>query len=192
MKPRQKPSVVIVYTGDGKGKTSASIGLVVRALGVGWRVAFVQFIKSWTVSEHKFFAKIQPLFGDQFVFYKGGKGFVNLGEHSAHDKKSGAEISFTEHRRAAQETLNFAQTCVSSGKFDLVVCDEINNAVVEKLITTDDLRALLDARNRKTSLCLTGRNWPAELNDRADIITNMTKTKHHFDEGFLANVGIDY
>lgn len=192
MTPRQKPSVVLVYTGDGKGKTSAAIGLAVRALGAGKRVAFIQFIKSWEVSEHKFFAKIQPLFGDQFVFFKGGKGFVNLGDHSAQDKKSGAEISLAEHQKAAQKTFQFAINCVSSGEFDLVICDEINNALAENLLTLDDFRELLDRRNARTSLCLTGRNWPQMFNDRADIITNMTKIKHHFDDGFFANEGIDY
>lgn len=192
MMQRQKSSVVIVYTGEGKGKTSAAIGLTVRGLGSGRRVAFVQFIKSWEVSEHKFFAKIQPLFGDQFVFFKGGKGFVNLGEHSAQDEKSGMEISLAEHRLAARKTFQFAMDCASSGEFDLVICDEINNALAEKLLSLDDFCDLFDRRNVRTSLCLTGRNWPEKLNDRADIITDMTKIKHHFDDGFLANKGIDY
>jgi cob(I)alamin adenosyltransferase len=75
---KTKQSVVIVYTGDGKGKTSASLGLLARGLGNDWRVAFIQFIKHWEVNEHKFIATIQKLFGDKLFFYKGGKGFYPL------------------------------------------------------------------------------------------------------------------
>ena len=74
-----KQSVVVVYTGEGKGKTSAGVGLLARALGTGWKVAFVQFIKHWQVGEHEFIARIEPVFGDKLLFYKGGKIFP---EHS--------------------------------------------------------------------------------------------------------------
>ncbi len=120
---KQKESVVVVYTGPGKGKTSASMGLMTRALGTGWSVAFIQFIKHWEVGEHKFIAKIQPVFKDNLYFYKGGKGFYNAGDLSAKD------ISEAEHKQAAQETYKEATKAASSGKFDLVICDEINNAV---------------------------------------------------------------
>src|SRR3989344_9160652 len=95
---RTKESVVIVYTGEGKGKTSASVGLMVRALGSGWRVAFIQFIKHWEVGEHQFIYKIEPVFGNKLLFYKGGKGFYNAGELSAKD------ISPAQHRKAARDT----------------------------------------------------------------------------------------
>ena len=80
---KTKESVVIVYTGDGKGKTTASLGLMVRALGNRSNVAFIQFIKYWGVSEHVFIRDIQRLFDDQLYFYKGGKGFYNAGDISA-------------------------------------------------------------------------------------------------------------
>ena len=79
---KTKDSVVVVYTGDSKGKTSASIGLMCRALGRGWRVAYVQFIKDWEVGEHTFIQRIEPVFKDTLTFYKGGKGFFNAGELS--------------------------------------------------------------------------------------------------------------
>jgi cob(I)alamin adenosyltransferase len=203
----KKTSVVLVYTGDGKGKTSAAIGLACRALGAGKRVAFVQFIKAWTVSEHRFFAQIasgfnekvvsdadavQGFSGETFTFFKGGKGFFHAGAESAKNKTTGEKISDDEHLRAARETYDFAKKCVLSGEFDLVVCDEINNAVNDGLISRDDLKQLIVERNPQTSLCLTGRNWPAELNEFADIITEMTKVKHHYDDGFLAEIGIDF
>jgi cob(I)alamin adenosyltransferase len=181
-----KPSVVVVYTGEGKGKTSASIGLMARALGTGWKVAFIQFIKHWQVGEHSFIDKIQPLFGDGLFFYKGGKGFYNAGELSAKN------VTPAEHKAAARETLTVASRAAKSGDFDLVICDEINNAVHEGLISTASVRKLIASRADKTSLCLTGRNFPKELLPLADIATNMTKIKHHFDEKFLANKGIDF
>ena len=183
---KTKDNVVVVYTGEGKGKTSASIGLMCRALGRGWRVAYVQFIKHWEVGEHTFIHKIQPVFDDDLVLYKGGKGFYNAGELSAKD------VTEDEHKKAARDTYEFALDCAKRGKYDLVVCDEINNAVQNGLIQKSDLENLIDLKAPKTSLCLTGRDFPQDLLPKVDIATNMTKIKHHFDEKFLANKGIDY
>lgn len=183
---KQKGAVVLVYTGNGKGKTSAAVGLMARALGRGWRVAFIQFIKTWPTGEHQFIEQIQPVFKDRLVFYKGGKGFYNAGELSE------AEVSPVEHRQAAADTYSFALTSVGSGQFDLVICDEINNAVHDGLLSQAELGQLLKSRRAQTSLCLTGRNFPEDLLDQVDIATNMAKVKHHFDDKFLANEGIDY
>jgi cob(I)alamin adenosyltransferase len=183
---QQKKSVVVVYTGSSKGKTSASIGLMARALGRGWKVAYIQFIKNWEVGEHTFIKKIQPLFADKLTFYKGGKGFYNAGELSAE------EVSDAEHKQAASKTYAFALECAINGEYGLVICDEINNAAHDGLITYVDLAKLLSDRHPKTSLCLTGRYFPEDLLPYVDIATNMTKIKHHFDDKFLANEGIDY
>lgn len=183
---KTKESVVVVYTGEGKGKTSASVGLMARALGNDWRVAFIQFIKTWKVGEHDFIHKIEPLFGKKLLFYKGGKGFYNAGELSAKD------VSAAEHKAAAQETYKQALKAAVSGKFDIVICDEINNALHHKLITKKQLEELIKNRSPKTSLCLTGRNFPQSLLGKVDIATNMTKIRHHFDKKFLANKGIDF
>ena len=183
---KHKDSVVIVYTGDSKGKTTASLGLMVRALGNRWNVAFIQFIKHWGVSEHVFIRDIQPLYKDQLHFYKGGKGFYQAGELSEQ------HITEEQHQQAALETYEEAVKCVSSGEYDLVICDEINNAVHDGLLTKKQLQALLEARSPKTSICLTGRNFPKSILKDVDIATNMTKIKHHFDDKFLANKGIDF
>ncbi len=181
-----KDAVVLVYTGEGKGKTSASLGLMARALGNRWDVAFIQFIKYWGVSEHVFIRDIQPLYKDQLYFYKGGKGFYDAGELSPQ------HVTPAQHKAAAAETLAEAMKAASSGEYNLVICDEINNATNEGLITVADLERLLDARAPTTSLCFTGRNFPKKLLNRVDIATDMTKIKHHFDDKFLANPGIDY
>lgn len=180
-----KDSVVIVYTGDSKGKTSASVGLMARALGNRWNVAYIQFIKYWGVGEHVFIRDIMPIYEDSLFFHKGGKGFYNAGELSEQ------HVSEDQHKQAAQETYNIALDCATSGKYDLVICDEINNAVHDGLLTEKQLETLLTKRGN-TSLCLTGRNFPESLLDHVDIATNMTKIKHHFDDKFLANKGIDY
>lgn len=181
-----KQSVVLVYTGDSKGKTSAGIGLMARALGNRWNVAFIQFIKYWGVGEHVFIRDIMPIFKDQLYFYKGGKGFYNAGDISA------AAITEEQHRQAARETYTEAYKAATSGSYHLVICDEINNAVHDGLLDVDDLEKLITDHAPNTSLCFTGRNFPESLLDRVDIATNMTKIKHHFDDKFLANKGIDY
>jgi cob(I)alamin adenosyltransferase len=183
---KTKDSVVVVYTGDGKGKTSASLGLLVRALGNRWNVAFIQFIKYWGVGEHVFIRDIQSIYKDQLYFYKGGKGFYKAGDLSEN------YISEEQHKSAALATFEEALAAVSSGKYDLVICDEISNALHDGLITKAQMKKLLTSRSSKTSLCLTGRNFPEDLLRYVDIATDMTKIKHHFDDKFLANKGIDY
>ncbi len=181
-----KESLVLVYTGEGKGKTTAAVGLMARALGNDWRVAFIQFIKEWEVSEHRFIAKIQELYADKLYFYKGGKGFYNARELSAKD------VTSAEHKQAAQATYQEALKAAQSGRFDLVVCDEINNALYHRMLSHKDVKQLIEGRSPKTSLCLTGRYFPDDLLSLADIATKMTKIKHHYDDKFLANQGIDY
>lgn len=182
----QKESVVIVYTGEGKGKTSASLGLLVRALGTRWQVAYIQFIKHWGVGEHVFIRDIMPLYKDQLHFYKGGKGFYKAGDLSPQ------HVTEAQHKQAAKETYDDALACASSGDYDLVICDEINNAAHDGLISLAQLKKLITGRATNTSLCLTGRDFPNQLLPLVDIATNMTKIKHHFDDKFLANKGIDF
>jgi cob(I)alamin adenosyltransferase len=149
-----KESVVIVYTGEGKGKTSAGLGLLMRALGNRWSVAFIQFIKYWGVGEHVFIRDIMPTYNDQLYFYKGGKGFYAAGELSEQ------QVSPDQHKQGL-----------------------LDASLLEKLITE---------RTQGTSLCLTGRNFPEKLLKYVDIATDMAKIKHHFDDKFLANKGIDF
>ena len=183
---KTKDSVVIVYTGDSKGKTTASLGLMTRALGNRWRVAFIQFIKYWGVSEHVFIRDIQPIYKDQLYFYKGGKGFYQAGDLSP------LHVSEDQHKAAAATTYDEALAAATGGDYDLVICDEINNAVNDGLLSQAQLKRLIDERNPATSLCFTGRNFPKALLDQVDIATEMKKIKHHFDDKFLANKGIDF
>ena len=183
---KTQSSVVIVYTGEGKGKTSAAVGLMARALGNNWRVAFIQFIKHWEVSEHVFIKQIQPLYQEKLFFYKGGKGFYNAGDLSAKN------VTAKEHKLAAKETFEVALNCATSGKYNLVICDEINNAVNNGLLSAKSVEKLIKSRDKDTSLCLTGRDFKLELLEYVDIASEMKKLKHHFDEKYLANKGIDF
>lgn len=183
---KRKPSVTIVYTGDGKGKTSAAIGLTCRSLGHGSKVVFVQFIKSWHVSEHDFFDKLALPYKDSFLFYQGGLGFYNAGSMSAQN------ITEDQHKKSAQQTYQKALHLVNSGEYQLVVCDEINNAVHDGLLEISDLEELINSKHKTTSLCLTGRNFPKELSKSIDILSDIRQVRHHFDDGFIANAGIDY
>lgn len=181
-----KDSVVLVFTGEGKGKTSAAVGLMARALGNRWNVAFVQFIKHWGVGEHTFIRDIAPVYKDQLLFYKGGKGFFDAGDISASD------VTPEQHKKAAEETYDVAFKAATSGEFQLVICDEINNAVHDGLLSESQLEVLIRKKHPKTSMCVTGRNFPDSLLSYVDIATDMTKIKHHYDDKFLANKGIDY
>jgi cob(I)alamin adenosyltransferase len=183
---QQKQSVVVVYTGEGKGKTSAGLGLVARALGTRWNVAFIQFIKHWGVGEHVFIRDIQDVYKDQLYFYKGGKGFYAAGDLSPQ------HVTKQQHLDAAKETYDEAYKCATSGQYQLVVCDEINNAVHDGLLKKSQLKKLITSRAPETSLCITGRDFPKDLLPLVDIATNMTKIRHHFDDKFLANRGIDF
>lgn len=177
---------IIVYTGEGKGKTSAGLGLVCRALGHGSRVAFIQFIKSWHVSEDAFFVTVQPVFPGQLTLYKGGRGFYHAGSLSAKG------VTDSEHQQSARDTLAFAMQCVSLGNYNVVVCDEINNTVHDGLLSIHDLHELINATHSHTTLCLTGRHFPMLLEPYVDLISNMQKIKHPYDKGVLAIKGIDY
>ncbi len=181
-----KESVIIVYTGEGKGKTSAAMGLMTRALGNRWKVAVIQFIKYWGVGEHVFIRDIMPIYKDKLYFYKGGRGFYKAGDLSPQ------HVSEEQHKQAAQLTYDEALSAASSGDYDLVICDEINNAVHDGLISREQLVTLLESKAPHTSLCLTGRDFPTDLLTMVDIATEMTKLKHHFDDKFLANKGIDF
>ena len=138
------------------------------------------------MGEHTFLHKIEDVYKDNLFFYKGGAGFYDAGELSAKD------VSAKQHKEMAQETLNKSLELASSGDYQLVVCDEINNAVHEGLLTKKDLSSLISKKHTDTNLCLTGRDFPESLLENVDIATNMTKLKHHFDDKFLANKGIDY
>lgn len=172
--------LVLINTGDGKGKTTAALGTVLRAVGYGHRVLIVQFIKgSWTYGEMKSIKRLEP----EVEFHRMGKGFVGIVDDT---------LPREAHVQAAQEALAFAIERMTSGEYQLVLLDEIFVAVKLELLTTADLHRVLDARPRGTTLILTGRGAPQEIIERGDTVTEMREIKHAYQRGILARRGVDY
>lgn len=171
---------MLINTGDGKGKTTAALGTVLRAVGYGHRVLIVQFIKgSWTYGEMKSIKRLEP----EVEFYRMGKGFVGIIDDT---------LPREDHELAAREALSFAIERLQSGDYQLVLLDEIFVAAMLNLLTVADLHRVLDARPKSTSLILTGRGAPAEILERGDTVTEMKEIKHAYQRGILAQRGVDY
>ncbi|WP_125153184.1 cob(I)yrinic acid a,c-diamide adenosyltransferase [Clostridium rectalis] len=163
-----------VYTGNGKGKTTASLGLSLRAVCAGKKVFFGQFTKGMKYSELKA-AEILPNFTmEQF----GGDHFI-FGTPTKADKEQ------------AMKGLKRAEEVLTSGEYDVVVFDEINIALFYELFDVKDVLELLDKKPEKTEVILTGRYAKQEIIDRADLVTEMKEIKHYYTQGVPARVGIE-
>ena len=166
---------VQVYTGDGKGKTTAALGLALRAAGAGLRIYFGQFIKNADYSEIKALAR----FADCITVRQFGRGCFLLTEPAPED------------RAAARRGLDNVRQALVSGDYDLVIADEANVAVALGLIEPEDLVALIDLRPEQVELVLTGRGAPDAVLARADLVTEMRCVRHYYDRGVLARQGIE-
>ena len=166
---------VQVYTGDGKGKTTAALGLALRAAGAGLRVYFGQFIKNADYSEIKALAR----FADCITVRQFGRGCFLLTEPAPED------------RAAARRALEGLSEALTSGDYDLVIADEANVAVTLGLIEANDLVSLIDLRPEQVELVLTGRGAPDAVLARADLVTEMRCVRHYYDRGVLARQGIE-
>lgn len=173
--------LVIVFTGDGKGKTSAALGIALRASGHGMHVSMVQFVKSPTDSgEERAAERLKP----QFELLTTGRGFVNIPGHTA---------PLPEHTRAAEEAFVLAQQRVLSGYWDVVILDEINVAVQLGLLDIARVLDLLRKKPKNLHVVLTGRDAHDELIALADLVTEMRLIKHPYDERSIpAQRGIDF
>lgn len=171
--------LVILYTGEGKGKTTAALGLALRAVGYKKKVLIVQFGKMWFTGELEGVKKLSP-----FVkLIQGGKGFVKI----LNDK-----LPIEEHRLAAEKSYELLMKEVKSGKWDVVIADEIVGAVYAKLLTIQQVLELIKSKPKKLDLVLTGHHAHPKLIKAADLATEMVSLKHPFEKGFLAKPGIDY
>ena len=176
----QVRGLVLVNTGDGKGKTTAALGTVLRAVGYGHRVLIVQFIKgSWMYGEMKSIKRLEP----EVEFHRMGKGFVGIVDD---------ELPREQHEAAARDALAFAKERLSSGDYRLVLLDEIFIAIGLELFDVEEVLELLDARPERTTIILTGRDAPSEIIDRADTVTEMKEIKHAYRSGIMAQRGVDY
>ncbi|MBI4780597.1 MAG: cob(I)yrinic acid a,c-diamide adenosyltransferase [Oscillatoriophycideae cyanobacterium NC_groundwater_1537_Pr4_S-0.65um_50_18] len=174
----QEKGLIIVHTGNGKGKTTAALGMVLRSLGHGYRVAIVQFIKGgWEPAEKKVFA----LWEDQLEFHAMGEGFTWETQDRERD---------IQKAQAAWET---ALSFITNPEFKLVLLDEVNIALKLGYLQVEEILAGLAQKPADSHIILTGRGAPAALIDRADLVTEMTLVKHPFrEQGVKAQAGIEY
>jgi cob(I)alamin adenosyltransferase len=169
--------LVEIFTGEGKGKTSAALGAIIRALGHGLRVYIVFFMKGdFPYGEQKILCQLPNCTVERFGFQE----FVDPANVKPEEKE--------ETRKA----LAAARKAMLSRKYDVVILDEVNVAVAWKLIDVDDVIKLIDAKPGKVELILTGRYADPKLIELADLVTDMVKVKHPFDKGILSRKGIEY
>jgi cob(I)alamin adenosyltransferase len=176
---RQK-GLVVVFTGEGKGKTSAALGIAMRASGHKMYVSMVQFIKS---SSNTGEAAAAERLAPEFEFIPMGRGFVI-------NSKTGVPLS--EHKRAAEAALLLACQKTQSGSWDILILDEINNAIKLGLLEVKDVVDLVRNKPEKLHLILTGRDAHPDIIALADMVTEMRCVKHPYDGGIPAQKGIDF
>ena len=175
-----KDGLVIVYTGKGKGKTTAALGMALRATGYNHKICMIQFIKgSWHYGEMDSIEKL----GSNFELIAVGKGFVGI-----IDDKSPKE----EHQKIAQEAIKISKERIESKKYDLIILDEINYAVNLDLIKIEDVIELINSKPEDLNLVLTGNYVRPEIIEMADLVTEMKEIKHPYQLGIKAKKGIDF
>ena len=186
--------MIVVFTGNGKGKTTASLGAAVRAVGRGQRVLMVQFIKGpWKSGEE--FAGLtdnRQLTTDNekrgsFALKKMGLGFVGI---------LGDQLPFEEHVKAAKAALQYIGQQIANskeqGSYDMIIMDEVNVAVQLKLITAAEVLGLLKNIPNEKIIVLTGRDAPVEFIERADLVTEMKEIKHPFNKGQMGTLNVEF
>lgn len=185
-----------VYTGDGKGKTTAAIGLAIRSIGAGHKVCIIQFMKSLAYSEQKILKSLPGI-----TLITTGKPYFIVKEGMLSDeelKQWGSSVKVypaghppEEYRKMTLDGIHKAIEAVSSGEYQLVILDEYNMARWYDLATEEDTKCILSARRPNVELVITGRKAPKEILDAADLITEMKKIRHYYDKGVQGRLGIE-
>ncbi|KAG0512065.1 MAG: cob(I)yrinic acid a,c-diamide adenosyltransferase [Nitrosopumilaceae archaeon] len=172
--------LVIVYTGGGKGKTTAALGMALRAVGHNQKICIIQFIKgSWHYGELNSLKRLEP----EVELVRMGKGFVGI-----IDDKSPRE----EHEKIAKEGIKVSKEKIQSKKYDIIILDEVNYAVNLGLIELNDVLDLIKTKPSELNLVLTGNHVKSEIIEEADLVTEMREIKHPFKSGIKAKKGIDF
>ncbi|CAI8207025.1 MAG: Cob(I)yrinic acid a,c-diamide adenosyltransferase [Candidatus Nitrosopelagicus brevis] len=172
--------LVIVYTGNGKGKTTAALGMALRAIGYDHKVCMLQFIKgSWHYGEMDSSKKLEP----NFELIAVGKGFVGI-----LDDNSPRE----EHEKYAAEAVRICREKIFSEKYDVIILDEVNYAITLGLIDVQEIIKIIKEKPSELDLVLTGRDVKEEIVELADLVTEMKEIKHPFKSGIKAKKGIDF
>lgn len=178
----RRRGLLLVFTGNGKGKSTAAFGLALRAAGNGFPVKVVQFIKgAWKTGEREAIAEHLPLIEVEV----GGKGFTI-------ERLRNPRVAMTEHQLAARAAFEAAQEAVASGRYRLVVLDEILGSITAGLVGEDEVLELAASRPEDLHLALTGRGASQRIIDAADLVTEMREVKHHLQAGIPAQRGIEF
>jgi cob(I)alamin adenosyltransferase len=175
-----KRGCIQVYTGNGKGKTTAAVGLAVRAAGNGFKVNMVQFLKSGATGELEIAKKLAPNF-EIFRFEKKRGFFWTLNDEQK-----------LELKKEIQEAYSFCCKVLKEKQCDILIMDEIMGALSNNLVSIEQLLELIAMKPEDMELILTGRNVPQEIIDKADLVTEMKDIKHYFEQGVPARKGIEY
>ena len=176
-KERLAKGMMQVYTGDGKGKTTCALGLALRAVGQGFQVYMVQFLKGRETGEAQAAARLAP---DMTLRYLGRPGLVNL---RSPDPEDVARL---------REAWDLARQVLAAGEHDLVILDEINLALTHGLIPLEEALEVLRQRPPWVEVVLTGRQAPPEVVDLADLVTEMRPVKHYYEAGVKSRRGIEW
>ncbi len=180
LEPEKKLGLVVVITGYGKGKTTSALGMILRAVGHGMRVCLIQFMKGdMFAGEYEGLKRLAPYVEHHLT----GKGFCGI---------QGNPYPHSEHRANAQDAITLAKAKMLSGEFDLLVCDEINNALQLNLLDLPQVLDLIDSKPPDLHLVLTGRDAHPEVVARAHTVSEVTEIKHAYREGIEPQKGIDY
>jgi cob(I)alamin adenosyltransferase len=174
MTDKVKQGLIQIYTGEGKGKTTAALGLALRAVGRGFKVCFIQFCKGKISGEHLFVEKY-PVFE---ILYRGNSDIFKTPEEVL--------------KKEAQDTLILAEEKILSGQYDLIVLDEINIAVYRNFISAAEVLKLLDKKAAALEIVMTGRYAHEDLVKRADLVTEMKPIKHPYFQNIPARIGIEF
>jgi cob(I)alamin adenosyltransferase len=178
--PEARKGLIIVFTGPGKGKTTAALGTAFRAIGQGLKVLMVQFIKgSWHYGE---LDTCRMLGEDKIKILPMGRGFV----------KVGVEKPDSEDVRMVEEAWQFASQAITGGEYDLVILDEVNYAVSYKMLDPAKVVETLKRKPEMIHVILTGRNAHPSIVECADLVTEMREVKHPYQKGIVAQRGIEY
>lgn len=175
--PEQK-GYIIVITGNGKGKTTSAIGMVIRAVGRNKRVLFVQFLKNAEYGEHVILKKLRGCTVKIF-----GRGFCRI---------CGDTLPLREHKKSAADALTFVEKELTKSRYDMIVMDEINCAISARLLSARALYDVLKKKPFSTHVVLTGRGAPKGLFKRADLVSEICDIRHPYHMGHTAQKGIEF